>query len=103
MKCKYVLATLLAGAFSMSAGAADPTNSTLLKQCESAQGEVKRECEDVAKQMLRKDQEGQQRSDQTDQQVTHSSPAMETPSDAKQKSAQPSAKPTPKPSKPKPE
>lgn len=103
MKCTCVLTALLAGAFSMSAGAADPTNSTLLKQCESAQGEVKRECEDVAKQMLRKDPQSQQGSDRTDQQVTHSSPAMETPSDAKQKPAQPSAKPTPKPSKPQPE
>ena len=53
--------------------------------------------------MLRKDPETRERSDTTDQDVTHSGPAMETPSDAKQKPAKPSAKPAPKQLEPKPE
>lgn len=44
---KLVLAALVGCGFSMSASAADPTNSTPLIQCESAQGEVKRECEET--------------------------------------------------------
>lgn len=80
----------------MSAGAAEPANTTLLKQCESAQGEVKRECEEVAKKMLRKDPASHERNDTTDQDVTHSGPAMETPSDAKHKPAKPAPK-QPKP------
>ncbi|HEY5758466.1 MAG TPA: hypothetical protein VIU34_21715 [Steroidobacter sp.] len=82
MAAKLMLSVLLACGLSMSAGAAeDPANSKLLKQCESAKGQVKRECEDVAKKMLT--EEPKERDDQTSQEVTHSSPAMATPAEAK--------------------
>jgi hypothetical protein len=82
-----MLSVLLACGLSLSAGAAeDPANSKLLKQCESAKGEVKRECEAVAKKMI-KDEAGQERDDTTSQEVTHSSPAMSTPAEAKKDEA----------------
>jgi hypothetical protein len=84
---KLMLAVLLACGLSVSAGAAeDPANSKLLKQCESAKGQVKRECEAVAKKMI-KEQPAEEREDKTDQDVTHSSPAMTTPSEAKKEQA----------------
>lgn len=102
MDPRLLLSALLAVGIPMSAGAADP-NSALLKQCESATGEVKRECEAVAKDILTKDDPGaDERNDKTDQDVTHSSPAMASPSEAKPKQPKPEAKPAPEP-KPKPE
>jgi hypothetical protein len=83
---KLMLSVLLACGLSISAGAAeDPANSKLLKQCESAKGQVKRECEAVAKKMIKKEPE--EREGKTDQDVTHSSPAMTTPSEAKKEEA----------------
>ncbi len=83
MASKLMLSVLLALGLSLSAGAAeDPANSKLLKQCESAKGQVKRECEAVAKDMIKK-QPGEEREDKTDQDITHSSPAMTSPSEAK--------------------
>jgi hypothetical protein len=74
--------------------AEDPTKSTLLKQCESAQGEVKAECKEVAQQMMQNPEQQKQRNDKTGQDVTHSSPALDT--EAKPvKPAKPAAKPTP--------
>ncbi len=64
------------------AGAAeDPANSKLLKQCESAKGQVKRECEEVAKRCS--PEEPKERDDQTSQEVTPPSPAMATPAEGK--------------------
>jgi len=82
-----MLSVLLACGLPLSAGAAeDPANSKLLKQCESAKGDVKRECEAVAKKMI-KDPPAGERDDKTDQDVTHSSPAMSTPAEAKKDEA----------------
>jgi hypothetical protein len=90
---KLMLSVLLACGLSVSAGAAeDPANSKLLKQCESAKGQVKRECEAVAKKMI-KEEPAEERTDTTGQEVTHSSPAMTTPSEAKKEEA---AKPKPR-------
>lgn len=87
MAAKLMLSVLLTCGLSLSAGAAeDPANSKLLKQCESAKGQVKRECEAVAKEMLRK-QPAEEREDKTDQDITHSSPAMTSPSEAKKEPA----------------
>ena len=94
MAAKLMLSVLLACGLSVSAGAAeDPANSKLLKQCESARGQVKQECEAVAKKMI-KDQPAKEREDKTSQDVTHSSPAMTTPSEAKKEEA---AKEKPRP------
>jgi len=96
---KLMLSVLLACGLSLSAGAAeDPANSKLLKQCESAKGEVKKECEAVAKKMIT-DQPAEEREDKTDQDVTHSSPAMTTPAEAKKKKQ--AVKEAPKPETPK--
>ena len=94
MAAKLMLSVLLACGLSVSAGAAeDPANSKLLKQCESAKGQVKQECEAVAKKMIT-DQSAKEREDKTSQDVTHSSPAMTTPSEAKKEEA---AKEKPRP------
>jgi hypothetical protein len=83
---KLMLSVLLACGLSVAAGAAeDPANSKLLKQCESAKGEVKKECEEVAKKMLT--EEPKERDNQTSQEVTHSGPAMSTPAEAKKDEA----------------
>lgn len=93
MAAKLMLSVLLACGLSMSAGAAeDPANSKLLKQCESAKGQVKRECEAVARKMI-KEQPAEEREDKTDQDVTHSSPAMTTPAQAKKEEAAKKEKP----------
>jgi hypothetical protein len=92
---KVIVSVLIAcAAPTLLVAAEDPANSTLLKQCESAKGEVKRECEQVATEMMKPDAQ-KERTDKTSQDVTHSSPAMEA--DAKPaKSAKPAtAKPTP--------
>ena len=74
--------------------AEDPANSKLLKQCESAKGEVKRECEAVATKMITDPQ--QPRDDKTQPDVTHSSPAMDTEAKPAQPSTNKSSdKPTP--------
>lgn len=87
MAAKLMLSVLVACSLSLSAIAAeDPANSKLLKQCESAKGQVKRECEAVAKKMI-EDQPAEGREDKTDQDVTHSSPAMTTPAEAKKDEA----------------
>lgn len=87
MHSKGVLAVLLALGWSVSAGASeDPAKSALLKQCESAQGEVKSECREVAKEMLTKEP-AEERDDKTSQDVTHSSPAMNTPEEVKRDDA----------------
>ena len=117
MNAKLMLSVLLVGGWSVSALASeDPANTTLLKQCESAQGEVKEECQEVAKQIIRKDTSTQDRDDnKASPHVTHSSPAMNTPADrekqrevaekdrkAKEKkdaAAQKSTEPTPDPAK----
>jgi hypothetical protein len=79
-----MLSVLLACGLSLSAVAAeDPANSKLLKQCESAKGQVKRECEAVAKEMLKEQAPGEEREDKTDQDITHSSPAMTSPAENK--------------------
>jgi hypothetical protein len=69
---------ILCGSFATAQAAEDPANSTLVKQCESATGEVKRECEAVAKKMLQQPTATAERPDKTDQDVTHSSPVMDT-------------------------
>ncbi|MDY6946512.1 MAG: hypothetical protein SXG53_12385 [Pseudomonadota bacterium] len=92
MRPKVVLSMLIACATPVLLHAAeDPTKSTLLKQCESAQGEVKAECKEVAKQMMQHPEQQEQRTDTSSQDVTHSSPAMHT----DPKPAKPAAKPTP--------
>ncbi|WP_161815256.1 hypothetical protein [Steroidobacter agaridevorans] len=84
MTSKLRLLVMLACGFWMSVAAAeDPANSKLLKQCESAKGKVKRECEAVAKKMIKKQPAADEREDTTDQDITHSSPAMTTPTEAK--------------------
>lgn len=89
MSPKVIVSLLIACASpALIHAAEDPANSKLLKQCESAKGEVKRECEAVATKMIQQPQED--RPDKTDQDVTHSSPAMDTES----KPAKP-AKPAP--------
>jgi hypothetical protein len=110
MHSELVLSVLLACGLSVSARAADdPANSTLLKQCESAKGEVKSECQDVAKEILRKDQPAAERDDKTSQDVTHSSPAMTSPQETKREAESKQRKSTekkdaaaPKPTKPDP-
>jgi len=74
MSPKVVLAVLMACTSLGVVAAEDPANSKLLKQCESAKGQVKRECEEVAKKMMKEPQ--QERTDKTDQDITHSSPVM---------------------------
>lgn len=88
---EVVVAIIIACAWpALLHAAEDPAKSTLLKQCESAKGEVKRECEAVATKMITDPQ--QPRDDKSQQDVTHSSPAMDTES----KPAKPTtAKPTP--------
>jgi len=87
MNSKLVLSALLAWGLSVSAGASeDPANSTLLKQCESSQGEEKSECREVAKEILRNDAPAE-RDDKTSRDVTHSSPAMTGPAEAKREAA----------------
>lgn len=84
MTCKLGLLAPLAFGLWMSVAAAEaPADSKLLKQCESAKGQVKRECEAVAKEMIKKQPAAQEREDKTDQDITHSSPAMTTPTEAK--------------------
>ena len=97
MAAKLMLSVLLACGLSLSAGAAeDPANSKLLKQCESAKGQVKKECEAVAKKMIT-EQPAEERDDKTDQDVTHSSPAMTTPAEAKQAKKEQATKEKPRP------
>lgn len=94
MRPKIVLSLMIACAAPMLVHAAeDPAKSTLLKQCESAQGEVKAECKEVARQMIKHPEQQQERNDTSSQDVTHSSPAMDT--DAKPAKAAKPAKPTP--------
>lgn len=105
MSSKLVLSVLLACGLSVSVRAADdPANSTLLKQCESAKGEVKSECQEVAKEILRKDQPAEERDDKTSQDVTHSSPVMTSPQETKREAASKKQKPVQKkePAAPKP-
>jgi hypothetical protein len=103
MNSKIVLSVLFACGLSVSAGAAEPASSTLLKQCESAQGEVKEECRDVAKEMLRNENKStSDRDDKTSQDVTHSSPAMTSPQEAKREAKKPAPAPKKEPAAPKP-
>ncbi|HWK51643.1 MAG TPA: hypothetical protein VNR40_17225 [Steroidobacter sp.] len=98
MNSKIVLSVLLGCSLFVSAGAAeDPAKSRLLKQCESAKGEVKAECQEVAKDMLRKDAPTEERPDQSSQDVTHSSPVMTSPQEAKREAKQKKPKPAPEP------
>ena len=88
MNSKIVLSVLLTCGLSVSANAADDAaDRALLKQCESAKGEVKKECRDVAKEMIREDQPATERDDKTSQDVTHSSPAMTSPEEAQREAA----------------
>jgi len=97
MNSKLALSALWAWGLSVSAGASeDPAQSTLLKQCESSQGEVKSECQEVAKEILRKDAPAE-RDEKTSQDVTHSSPVMSDPAEAKRESANKNRKPAEKP------
>jgi hypothetical protein len=99
MDSKLMLSVLLVCGLSVCASATEaPPNSTLMKQCQSAKGEVKRECEEVAKEMLNKNSPPQERTDKTDQDVTHSSPAMTTPKEPKQEGEK--KKPAPPPANP---
>jgi hypothetical protein len=94
---KHVLSVLVACGWFISAGAAeDPAKSSLLKQCESAKGEVKSECRDVAKEMLRKEPAAEERADKDPQDVTHSSPVMTSPQEAKREAAKTKRKSKPK-------
>lgn len=107
MNSKLVLSVLLAGGVFSTAGASElPANKALLKQCESAQGEVKKECEEVAKDMIRNDTPTQERDDKTSQDITHSSPAMTKPDETEAKGAKqkrtPAEKKDPAASKPTP-
>lgn len=91
---KIIVSILIACASPALVHAAeDPANSKLLKQCESAKGEVKKECEAVATKMITQPQE--QRTDKTTQDVTHSSPAMDTESTPAKPAKPVTAKPTP--------
>lgn len=97
MDSKLVLSVLLGCGLFVSAGAAeDPANSALLKQCESAKGEVKSECQDVAKEMLRKDPPAEERTDKTSQDVRHSSPVMTSAAEAKREAANKKRRPVEK-------
>lgn len=97
MNSKLVLSVLVGCGLFVSAGAAeDPAKSRLLKQCESATGEVKSECQEVAKDILRKDAPTQERTDKS-QDVTHSSPVMTSPQEAKREAKQKKPKPAPEP------
>ena len=91
MKSKIIVSILIACAAPALVHAAEPEDRALLKQCESAKGQVEKECKKVAKEMINNPQP-QERTDMTGQDVTHSSPAMDT--DAKP-AKQPAAKPTP--------
>jgi hypothetical protein len=94
MKLKVIVSILIAAAPVLSYAAENPANAKLLKQCESAQGEVKKECEEVAKQMM-KSTPADKRTDKTGQDITHSGPAMEAePAAAKPKPATNKEKPT---------
>nr|WP_298726550.1 hypothetical protein [uncultured Steroidobacter sp.] len=96
MNSKLVLSVLLGCGWFVSAGAAeDPAKSSVLKQCESARGEVKSECQEVAKEIIREDAPTQQRTDKSPQHVTHSSPAMTSPQEAKREAAKNKPKPAP--------
>ena len=98
MNSKVMLSVLLACGLSLSAHAAeDAGNKALLKQCESAKGEVKEECREVAKDMIRNEnQPAQERDDKTSQDVTHSSPAMTSPQETKREAASKKRKPAEK-------
>ena len=88
MNAKLVLSVLLACGCSVSASASeDAADRSLLKQCESAKGEVKEECRDVAKEMIRNDASSQERNGTSSQEVTHSSPAMNPPADKQREAA----------------
>jgi len=87
MRSKLVLSMLLAWGWSVCAGASEDPNRALLKQCESAEGEVKAECQEVAKDILRNDTSASERDDKTSQDVTHSSPAMTSPAESKREAA----------------
>jgi hypothetical protein len=88
VRSKVVLSMLIACS-PLLVHAAEPANSTLLKQCESAKGEVKAECQEVATQMMKNPDQQEQRTDKTSQDVTHSSPVMENDKPAKPSSAKP--------------
>lgn len=110
MDSRVVLSVFLACGLFVSANAADEAaNKALLKQCESAKGEVKEECREVAKKMIKNDQPATERDDQTSQDITHSSPAMTTPEETEREAANKKRKTTeqkdaaPKPAKPEPE
>lgn len=103
---KAILSILIACTAPAWVHAADPTTSKLLEQCKSAQGEVKKECEEVATKMLQQQTQGQEHQQQrrpskTGQDVTHSSPVMDTTDakpakPAKSAPAKPADKPEPK-------
>ena len=87
MSPKVIVSMLIAFATPAMLHAAEPENRALMKQCQSAKGEVAEECRKVAKEMIKNRDSTEERTDMTSQDVTHSSPAMEP--DAKP------AKPTP--------
>lgn len=93
MRSRIIVSMLIACAAPALIHAAEPEDRALLKQCDSAKGEVEKECKKVAKEMINNPQP-EERSDMTGQDVTHSSPAMDTDAKPAAKPA-PAAKPTP--------
>lgn len=86
---KLVVPMLLACASPAMVHAAQPPDPALLKQCESAQGQVEEECKKVAREMMKPPEAQQPRNDKTGQDVTHSSPVMDAePNDTQVKDAQ---------------
>lgn len=100
MSARVMLSVLMAcAAPGLVHAAGDPVKTekkALNKQCESSNGQVEKECKKVAKKMT-KEPQPQERTDMTDQDITHSSPVMGDDAAAKAKKAQPAPKPAPKP------
>jgi hypothetical protein len=80
VRSKLLVSMMLALAVPAMVHAAEPEDRALMKQCKSAKGEVKEECQKVAKQMIANpDGKGgqEEKPGWTQQDVTHSSPVMD--------------------------
>lgn len=95
LNSKFIVSMLFACATPAMAHAAQPSDAALLKQCESAQEQVEEECKKVAREMMKPPEAQPERTDKTGQDVTHSSPVMDTesqqtpPKEAHSKQTQP--------------